>query len=116
MMNKLADISLFQSLQNSSSDIQPEQHGSLVIRRVEPSEAGQVLAILHKHFPDYFDRRAWPMTIEEWQHIDPSDVIATGAFDGDKLVGYVELDSSPTWERLAKSYCDVPNEDRKSVV
>lgn len=93
-MHELANISLFESISNGTQssvsvfNLAPEKHGNLVIRRIQPREVRQMAEIRKTCFGDWGDRdsfikrskkdRSWNSTV-------------VGAFDGGKMVGYVDI-------------------------
>ena len=113
-MQRLADISVFESLQNSCriSNLRPERYDELTIRRIKPSETEKVFDLTSRCFPEFVRR---DVTRQDRQFFaDLFNNIAVGAFAGDKLVGYADIDVSPDSIRDISERRSVPNKETAS--
>lgn len=93
-MEKLADISQFESISrcNGSSifvfNLAPEKCDNLTIRRLQPREITQMVDVRRECFGDWGDRDSF---IKRSKKDRPWNSTVVGAFDGSKLVGYVDI-------------------------
>ena len=93
-MDKIADLSLFESISNGTQssvsvfNLAPEKHGNLVIRRIQPREVRQMAEIRKTCFGDWGDRDSF---IKRSKKDRPWNSTVVGAFDGGKMVGYVDI-------------------------
>lgn len=99
-MYKLADISQFESVMNK----RPQDYNGITLRRIRPSEAETYSWVRHDSWGDEED----PLKVTKWEKQGIADLwknIHIGAFDKDKMIGYLMM--LPCDDLYAQRYPEV---------